>query len=72
MKQTKKINIPKLEILDLNQSNVTGRNILEADSISSWEKISFKNNRGILGQIIYPEDDKITLEKVTYTKNKLN
>ena len=39
---------------------------IRKDSISSWEKISFKNNRGILGQIIYPEDDEIILEKVTY------
>ena len=61
-----------MEIPDINQSNVTGGYILEADSLSSWEKNSFKNNRGILGQIIYPEDNEISLEQVTYINNKLN
>jgi len=67
-----RINITKMEMTDITVPNVTGGYVLEIDSLSSWEKNSFKTTKGIPGQIIYPEDDEITPEQATYIKNKLN
>ena len=67
-----RINITKMEMTDITVPNVTGGYVLEIDSLSSWEKNSFKTARGIPGQIIYPEDDEITPEQSNYIKNKLN
>ena len=67
-----RINITKMEMTDITMPNVTGGYVLEIDSLSSWEKNSFKTARGIPGQIIYPEDDEITPEQANYIKNKLN
>jgi len=67
-----RINITKMEMTDITVPNVTGGYVLEIDSLSSWEKNSFKTARGIPGQIIYPEDDEITPEQSTYIKDKIN
>ena len=67
-----RINITKMEVTDISVPNVSWGYVLEIDSLSSWEKNSFKTARGIPGQIIYPEDDEITPEQSNYIKNKLN
>ena len=61
-----------MEMTDITEPNVSGGYVLEIDSLSSWEKNTFKTTRGIPGQIIYPEDDEITPEQTTYIKKKLN
>ena len=58
---------------DNSEPNITGGYLLQIDSLARDESRSvFKTQKGITGQIIYPEDDKITAEQENYIKYKLN
>ncbi len=68
-----RINITKMFETDNSEPNITGGYLLQIDSLARDESRSvFKTQKGITGQIIYPEDDKITAEQENYIKYKLN
>ena len=68
-----RINITKMFEIDNSEPNITGGYLLQIDSLARGESRSvFKTQKGITGQIIYPEDDKITAEQENYIKYKLN
>ena len=46
---------------------------MEIDALAAYyEKNYFQTNKGIVGNIEYPEDDEITSEQKTYIISKLN
>ena len=69
-----RINITKMEMTDINEPNITGGYLLQIDALSGYDRSpnNFKTEKGITGTIIYPEEDEITSEQLTYIKYKLN
>ena len=68
-----RVNISKMEKTDISEPNITGGYLLEIDALAAYyEKNYFQTNKGIVGNIEYPEDDEITSEQKTYIISKLN
>ena len=69
-----RINITQMEVTDISEPNITGGYLLQIDSYANFGKSisNFRTNRGIVGEIVIPEEDEITPEQATYIKDKLN
>lgn len=69
-----RINITQMEVTDISEPNITGGYLLQIDSYANYGKSisNFRTNRGIVGEIVIPEEDEITPEQATYIKDKLN
>ena len=81
-----RVNIAKLESTDISEPNITGGYLLQIDASSGgrgggggWGGYgnggganTFKTNKGIVGNIEYPDDDEITPEQKDYIIEKLN
>ena len=76
-----RVNIAKLEATDISEPNITGGYLLQIDASAGrgWGGYgnggggnTFKTNKGIVGNIEYPEEDEITTEQKDYIIEKLN
>ena len=69
-----RINITQMEVTDISEPNITGGYLLQIDSYANFGKSisNFRTNRGIVGEIVIPEEDEITPEQATYITDKLN
>ena len=77
-----RVNIAKLEATDILEPNITGGYLLQIDASAGrggWGGYgnggganNFKTNKGIVGNIEYPEEDEITTEQKDYIIEKLN
>ena len=67
-----RINITKMEKTDINEPNITGGYLLQIDSLSKLYPNGFELSKGLIGLILYPEDDEITEEQKSYITYRLN
>ena len=61
-----------MEKTDINEPNITGGYLLQIDSLSKLYPNGFELSKGLIGLILYPEDDEITEEQKSYITYRLN
>ena len=70
-----RVNITKMEATDISEPNITGGYLLQIGASFGYGRNQpniFKTNRGIPGNIEFPEEDELTSEQKDYISEKLN
>ena len=67
-----RVEIEKMSKKDINEPEVTGGYIIEADFWARREEDHIESNRGIIYTIKYPDEDDIVPEQMNYINNTFN
>ena len=67
-----RVEIEEMTKIDINEPNITGGYLLEIDQRAKKEEKYFLTNKGIVGEIKYPDSDDITKEQEKYINQYLN
>ena len=67
-----RVEIEKMSKKDINEPEVTGGYIIEADLYAKYEGNYFETQKGIIYSIKYPDEEDIVPEQINYINNTFN
>ena len=67
-----RVEIEKMSKKDINEPEVTGGYIIEADLYAKFEENYFETKKGIIYSIKYPDEEDIVPEQINYINNTFN